>query len=100
MDEMYMTYGVVCSKVETLLEEIKIELCTNAANALRDNEQIKTNLKNAWSGADCDVFITNFDKAVETTCQALTNYETQIRATLNSIPQQWSEFQSKNVISN
>ena len=97
MDQDSMTHGVVTSNVDTIIEEIRLDLCDNAITALRNNEALKNLIKEGWSGADCEAFLANFDAAVEKTCTALENYEAEIRNTLNSIPTQWSEFQGTNV---
>lgn len=92
-----MTQGVDPTKVQGVIDDIKTKLCVTAVEQLRDNMPIKNKLRGAWTGADCEKFIENFDAAIENACSALDGYRTAIEAALNDISTQWSEFQQGNV---
>lgn len=92
-----MTQGVDPALVDQVIADIKTKLCTEAANALEDNGSIVSSLQEAWVGEDCEKFIDNFNNAIKAAKDALEGYQAQIETTLNEIPNQWKEFQSRNV---
>ena len=93
-----VSVGVSRSGFEKIKENIKLVLIDEAQEKLKDLEDINTALRDAWSGEDCERFITNLEAAVEEVCEALNNYNLQIEEKLDDVYQAWVNFQNSNVV--
>ena len=93
------TVGVSQSGMDALYDTIHTSLVTDAINKLQELDSVKSALKDAWSGEDCDIFISNLQKLEKNIEEKLIAYDRAIANEFTNVNAQWSEFQKRNVTS-
>ncbi len=92
-----VSIGASNQGVLDLLDDIKLEMVTNAKKELSDYKEVENALKKGWSGDDCDKFLKNFEKMEKEIENKLDEYYQLINKQLLDMYDQWREFQAKNV---
>lgn len=60
-----ITHGMSASGIQAYLDEINIQVINKAISRLENTAEIKTALRQSWSGESCEAFIRNMDGAIK-----------------------------------
>ena len=87
------TEGITVSAIDAAYQSFSAKI-DEVITAINNYAPVDAALADGWSGTDCQMYLEKFHIHAKNVCNEIETYRTAVKATVESIKQQWESFQS------